>query len=163
MTTLVNFPDWMPWWAQLTLLIGAILLGLAFAAMPFSVFGLKSRLETLEDRLDDIQTDIRRLTLRLPEPGGPDPYEAPAMTRVRNTQDFAPVRAAAPEWEAPPPARDRPPIPPAAVQPTRNDALRPEALRPDLGRGEALRAEPPLRSPASARDVPRGRAEPRLR
>jgi hypothetical protein len=54
MTTPFSFPDWVPWWAQLLLLIVVIMLGLAFALMPFSVFGLKSRLDTLEARLDEI-------------------------------------------------------------------------------------------------------------
>ena len=87
MTTPFSFPDWVPWWAQLLLLIGAILFGLAFALMPFSVFGVKARLEALEARLDEIQGEIRSLSLRLPEPGQRG-------------------------WEEAPP---RPPIPPAAV------------------------------------------------
>ena len=61
------FPDWVPGWAQLVVAIVVILLGLAFLLMPFSVFGLKSRLEAVETRLDEIQAEIRSLTMRLPE------------------------------------------------------------------------------------------------
>jgi hypothetical protein len=104
MTTPFSFPDWVPWWAQLLLLIGVIMLGLAFALMPFSVFGLKSRLDTLEARLDEIQGEIRSLSLRLPEPGRRAAYDDEAM---------APVARAAP---AAPSAR--PPIPPAAWSPS---------------------------------------------
>ena len=90
-----SFPDWVPWWAQLLLLIVAIMLGLAFALMPFSVFGVKSRLDTLEARLDEIQGEIRSLILRLPEPSRRGGFE-------EETQF------------APPPRTARPPIPPAA-------------------------------------------------
>ncbi len=83
-------PDWVPWWVQLVILVAAILLGIAFALMPFSVIGVKSRLDALEARLDEIQGEIRSLALRLPEP-------------VRGVAtDDAPV------------LRAQPPIPPAA-------------------------------------------------
>ena len=59
-----NLPDWVPWWVPLVLLLPALLYGLAFLFMPFSVIGLKSRLETIEARLDEIQTDLRHLSLR---------------------------------------------------------------------------------------------------
>jgi len=67
MTSPIAFPDWVPPWAQLLVLIVGILLVLAFLMMPFSVFGLKSRLEGVEARLDEIQGEIRALALRLPE------------------------------------------------------------------------------------------------
>ena len=38
------FPEWVPGWIQLALTMVAILLGLAFVLMPFSVFGVKARL-----------------------------------------------------------------------------------------------------------------------
>jgi hypothetical protein len=56
-----------PPWAQLLVLIVGIMLALALLMMPFSVFGLKSRLEGVEARLDEIQGEIRALALRLPE------------------------------------------------------------------------------------------------
>ena len=102
MTSPFSFPDWMPWWAQLLLLIAVIMLGLAFALMPFSVFGVKSRLDTLEARLDEIQGEIRSLSLRLPEPGRRAAYD-----------DDPPIQPATPR--AAPSAR--PPIPPAAWTP----------------------------------------------
>ncbi len=37
--------------------------------MPFSVIGVKGRLEGVEARLDEIQGEIRSLALRLPDPG----------------------------------------------------------------------------------------------
>ena len=45
--------------------------------MPFSVFGVKGRLDGVEARLDEIQAEIRALSLRLPEPiAGPSGYGA---------------------------------------------------------------------------------------
>ncbi len=83
MTTPLPLPDWFPWWAQLVILITALLFGLMFLLMPFAVFGVKGRLELLEARLDEIQGEIRSLALRLPEPG---PDDAPAMA---GRTDFA--------------------------------------------------------------------------
>jgi len=65
-------PDWVPWWVHLVLLLGLLLFGLLFLLMPFSVFGVKARLEGVEARLDEIQGEIRSLALRLPEPMGSD-------------------------------------------------------------------------------------------
>ncbi len=67
MASSFGFPDWVPWWVQVLALIVGILFALSFLLMPFSVFGVKSRLEAIEARLDDIQGDIRVLALRLQE------------------------------------------------------------------------------------------------
>ncbi len=64
------FPSWMPWWAQLAVLVAVLLFGLLFMLMPFSVLGVKGRLDMIEARLDEIQGEIRSLALRLPEPIG---------------------------------------------------------------------------------------------
>ena len=61
-------PDWLPWWVPILVLVPALLFALAFLLMPFSVFGVKGRLEAVEARLDEIQGEIRSLALRLPEP-----------------------------------------------------------------------------------------------
>jgi len=111
MTSPIAFPDWVPPWAQLLVLIVGIMLALAFAMMPFSVFGLKSRLEGIEARLDEIQGEIRALALRLPE---------------------TPRRAALDEGR---PAS--PPIPPAAWAPDgpRRPIGAPGRVEPRIGRG----------------------------
>ena len=70
MTFPPTLPDWLPWWLLVAVLIPALIFVLAFLAMPFNVFGVKGRLETIEARLDEIQGEIRALALRLPEPGG---------------------------------------------------------------------------------------------
>ena len=112
-------PDWVPWWAQLLLLIAGVLITLAFVMMPFSVFGVKSRLDAIEARMDEIQGEIRTLAHRLPEPGRAT-YEAEGFGRA--TAKTAP--------QAP-----RPPIPPAAWTPD-------GAPRRPIGAGVQPRTEP---------------------
>lgn len=67
MTSPLPLPDWVPLWVHLVLLLAVLLFALLFLLMPFSVFGVKSRLEGIEARLDEIQGEIRGLSLRLPE------------------------------------------------------------------------------------------------
>ena len=76
MTSPLSLPDWVPAWVQLVLLIIGALFALAFLAMPFSVFGVKSRLEALEAHLDELHGEIRAMTLRLPSSG--EAYQEPA-------------------------------------------------------------------------------------
>lgn len=104
--TLPQFlPIWAPWWAQLALIVLALLFGLLFLLMPFSVFGVKGRLDVIEARLDEIQGEIRSLALRLPEPMG------------QRTSDIGfDLHGSAPEAGVLP---ARPPIPPAPHVPTR--------------------------------------------
>jgi hypothetical protein len=101
MTLPFTLPDWVPWWVPIVLLVPALLYALAFLFMPFSVIGIKSRLEVIEARLDEIQGEIRHLALRLPETGHATDYEeiyAPEPTVPRRPQ----------------PEMTRPPIPPAS-------------------------------------------------
>jgi len=148
----MNFalPDWVPWWVPLVLLLPALLYGLAFLFMPFSVIGLKSRLESIEGRLDEIQADIRMLAARGPEPGpAPSDYDdlyAPPPVAVRpRERDREPTIVRPP---IPPPAHtmyeddppdDRPPPPPHTRPVRRTEAPPPPRQEP--------RAEPRLNWP----------------
>ncbi len=132
MTLPFDFPDWMPWWLQLLVVVAGALLGLALIMMPFSVFGVKSRLEAIEAQLDEVQAELRALVMRLPEPGR-EPYDAPAL-----------LRAAAPRETPRPPAPA--PIPPASWEA--------EPARESLS--------PTLRAAARVGEAARERAEPRL-
>ena len=93
-------PDWVPWWVPLVLIVPALLYALAFLFMPFSVLGVKTRLELIEARLDEIQHDVRHMALRLPV--GPqavdfeDVYAPISQVRRRDAH-----------------IDDRPPIPPS--------------------------------------------------
>jgi hypothetical protein len=93
MTIPTSLPEWLPWWAALIVLVPVVLYLLAFLAMPFSVLGLKGRLESIEARLDEIQGEVRAVALRLPERGmylseAPRPPIPPAQ------------RAAPERWES---------------------------------------------------------------
>ncbi len=130
-------PDWVPWWVPLVLLVPALLYALAFLFMPFSVLGVKTRLELIEARLDEIQQEIRHLALRLP--AGPQEVDfedvyAPFNPRPRREGQLG----------------DRPPIPPAA-QDLDDDAPRerqapPPTMRP-VRRQEPQAIRPPRSEP----------------
>jgi hypothetical protein len=133
-------PDWVPWWVPLVLLVPTLLYALAFVFMPFSVLGVKSRLDVIEARLDEIQQEIRHLALRLP-----------AGRQEMDFEDiYAPIHQVQRREAS---AADRPPIPPAAQDLYDDDApverpAPPPNTRP-FGRQEPViirpeRAEPRL-------------------
>ncbi len=133
-------PDWLPWWVPTILLVVALLWLLLFLLVPFSVIGLKSRLEGLEARLDEIQAEIRTLTLRLPDQVQSVDFDELYAEPPRD----APRRA---------PAFERPPIPPAAHE-LEDETDSPDAPPPNSF-PRPRRADPGR----PARDV---RTEPRL-
>lgn len=123
-------PDWLPWWGLLLVVVPALLYALAFLFMPFSVIGVKGRLDLLEARLDEIQHEIRHLSLRMPEPGQPVDY-----------RDFYEPQRHEP---APPPRAApsvRPPIPPA---PHELDEHAPPDRPSSAPGGRPVRREPRL-------------------
>jgi hypothetical protein len=144
----LNLPDWLPWWVPLALLVPALLWALSFLFMPFSVFGVKSRLEVIEARLDEVQNEIRHLALRLPAGGMPaaeydDGYpprfqEPRPIERVMTRPPIPPARhelATTPTTEptGEPKLEDRPPPAPNARPARRNEPV-----------ARATRAEPRL-------------------
>ncbi len=136
MTLPFSLPEWVPWWLPFIVLVPGLLYLLVFLLMPFSVFGVKGRLDGVEARLDEIQAEIRALALRLPEPLAGGGYG----------EDFPPIGAAPGRPQAEMPAR--PPIPPAPPAPT----LEPDP-RAFVHPGQRRGREPPARPP---------RTEPRL-
>ena len=116
-------PEWVPSWVQLVLLVLVVLVAGAYALMPFSVFGIKARLDALDDRLDALQSDLRALTNRLPDP------------EMRNPAAW---RRGAPEEDglsAPSPMRrDRPPppVPEPAAPPVVATPPKPRRSEPQL-------------------------------
>lgn len=126
-----TMPDWVPWWVPMVLLVPALLYALAFLFMPFSVLGLKTRLEVMEARLDEIQNEIRHLALRLP--AGP---------RELDFEDvYAPVGLA---QRRPEPVPDRPPIPPAPHDLYNDDDAPVERAPPPPTARPGRRQDPPI-------------------
>ncbi|WP_431282242.1 hypothetical protein ACQW02_23005 [Humitalea sp. 24SJ18S-53] len=100
----------LPDWTGLLVLLLLVLCVLAFALMPFSVFGLKGRMEGLEAQLDEIQAELRTLAMRLPE-SAPRRRIAPDDGWAEPPPTIRPMRE---ESEGP---RASPPIPPPAAYP----------------------------------------------
>ena len=135
-------PAWLPWWVPILVLVPAILYGLLFLLMPFSVIGVKGRLDVIEARLDELQGEIRTLSLRLGEPArhayrpDEDAYDTSPLAGIRPAQAAAPMT--------------RPPVPPAPDPYSYDD-------RSPLRMGRSIR---PVRP---EREEPRpNRAEPRF-
>lgn len=61
------FPEWVPWWIQFVVLIITVIFGICFLLMPFAVFGLKGRLNYLNQQMEDIQAQLRVLLKRTAE------------------------------------------------------------------------------------------------
>jgi len=107
----------LPEWSGLVVLLVILLAAISFGLMPFSVFGVKGRLEGIEAQLDEIQDELRALASRLP--------------------DSVPRRLAPQEgWEDPPsmqplaardprPLRQVPPVPPPPELPARGTRQEP--------------------------------------
>ncbi len=127
MTLPFSLPDWAPPWLGFVVLVVGVLFALAFLVMPFSVFGVKGRLDGLEARLDEIQREIRLLALRLPEPVADE--RLPIVDEAERRS-----------WADQP---NRPPIPPrAAARLDLDDRPAPSpGRRVQAGRG-VPRAEP---------------------
>jgi hypothetical protein len=90
-------------------LLGLLLVVLAYLLMPFSVFGVKGRLDAIEAQLDEIQTELRTLAIRMPDPG--------RGRRPPVEDDWAePVQPPRREVDTPP-RSGGPPVPPPAAWP----------------------------------------------
>jgi len=111
-------PDWVPPWGQLVILVAVLLFGLMFLMMPFAVFGVKGRLDTLEARLDEIQGEIRSLSLRLPEPGRDDGQISGGQLSGIRDRYVVPDAYGGQRPPIPPAPRERPAAaPPARTEP----------------------------------------------
>jgi len=51
----------------LVALLVLLLLALCLVVMPFSVFGLKGRLDSIEAQLDDLRAELRVIAARMPD------------------------------------------------------------------------------------------------
>jgi len=107
-----TLPDWLPAWAFLLLALPVLLYALVFLIMPFSVFGVKARLESLEQQLDTIQDELRYMANRnfgrtsRPIEDESD-FDIPNFSRMKSGRTTAPEPQ--PQYK---------PIPPAPLTPT---------------------------------------------
>ncbi|HWX48836.1 MAG TPA: hypothetical protein VNZ61_12330 [Roseomonas sp.] len=101
----------MPEWTGLLLLLLGLLCAAAFLLMPFSVFGVKARLEALEVQLDEIQGELRELAMRLEDPAL---ARRPVVTNDSWAEPPALAQKAGPQREPP---RVTPPVPPPPTWP----------------------------------------------
>lgn len=111
----------LPGWVGIVLLVAISVSVLAFLAMPFSVFGVKSRLEAVEAELADLRSEIRAL--------------------LRQPPAAAPRAAVDEEWVAPPRSLRRAP----EIEPRVTPPVPPPPARP----ARVARAEPRLDWPAN--------------
>ncbi len=119
-----TLPDWLPAWAFLLLAIPALLFVLAFVLMPFSVFGVKARLETIESQLEAVQEELRNLNLRARGVGG-RPFTDDTDT-FDQLPTFGTLKSSQKTYSEPAVA---PPIPPAPLTPIVERRDRPEPPR----------------------------------
>jgi hypothetical protein len=86
-------PAWMPPWAALIIAIIVALYALLFLIMPFSVFGVKGRIDALEAQIEALHDEVRMMAMRAAGiiPAEPPRAELPEFERLKNAQ-----RAAAP-------------------------------------------------------------------
>lgn len=108
MTLPFTLPDWMPGWLFLALAVPALLWFLAFLMVPFNVFGLKARLETIEGELEDMREELRVMQMRA---SGVIQTPVRAMDSYDDTPNFAQLKRARQAPVEEPPAPARAPIP----------------------------------------------------
>lgn len=145
MNQMLNLPEWLPAWVQLVVLVLILLWGLCLLAMPFSVFGVKSRLEAIESRLDELHAELQRSGGRRPMPGPETDYDEvyparitePRADRVLSRPPIPPARHELyttydQEPAGEPPLEDRPPPSPTARPARRAEPARPVRAEPRL-------------------------------
>ncbi|KAB8124902.1 hypothetical protein D3W54_12640 [Komagataeibacter medellinensis] len=142
------FPQWMPPWAQAVLLVGGILFTLVWLLVPFAVFGVKGRLDNLAIQLDDLQAELRVMSMGINTPPTSTPMpvaQADPAAPVPRRQPPAPA-GTDPVWDPTPAAR-----PPARAVP---EPVEDESDIP------AYERRAPRSSPAAPVSVAPPRAEP---
>ena len=110
--TIPGLPDWLGF----LLLLAALGFGLAFVMMPFAVFGIKSRLEAIEQRLAETEESMRALARQVSaQPGLARAADVDALPlgtigRVRPRRP-EPVQGGAPPVPPPPVVPSAPSLP----------------------------------------------------
>ena len=109
MPSLLVIPG-LPDWLSFLLLLAGLAFGLAFLLMPFAVFGVKSRLEAIEQRLTESEETLRLLARQV--------AAQPTLSRATDTDDLPIAAIGRARPRAPEPVRSGgPPVPPPPVVP----------------------------------------------
>ena len=99
----------LPEWSGVAALVALLLVALAYLLMPFSVFGVKGRLDALEAQLDEIRDEIRGLSIRMSDSprraAAAEDWVEPPRTRG---EPWKSSRARARPSRRPRPGRNRP-------------------------------------------------------
>jgi hypothetical protein len=182
MTLPLSLPDWLPWWAMVAILVPVLVYLLAVLAMPFNTIGVKGRLDLIDARLDEIQSEIRALAPHLFDhvDVGPGDAGLPPPTYGEAARAVPPVASASPQGRAWRPRQAEPVVesyddePDYADQHYHDDEdMPPPATPPDMSRPDDLgfgTPRPGARPDLSRRPPPRrpdsrpagGRSEPRI-
>jgi hypothetical protein len=145
-------PDWMPAWMFLLLAVPVLLYLLAFLLMPFSVFGVKARIEALEVQIESLHDELRMMSMRS---AGVLPRGRAASEPYDDVPDFAHLKKSQRAYAEPvvTPAAPRAPVPGPAMRPA--PAVTPPPVAPVVA---------PMRERLTPTPPPRNgkRAEPRL-
>jgi len=116
-------PDWMPGWAILALAVPVLLWVLAFLLVPFSVIGVKARLEALEGQVEAMHEDLRLMAMRA---SGALPPAARQLDTYEEMPHFNTLKRSRAEPVAEPELPRRAPIPtPQTVTPPARERLTP--------------------------------------
>jgi hypothetical protein len=131
----ISLPDWMPSWLFLLLLLPVLLYVLAFLLMPFSVFGVKARIESLESQIDSLHEDLRMMAIRAsgalpPASTQLDAYDdVPNFGRIKKSRSITPEPSPQPvlppRYNAPVPT----PVTPARERMSPSPSVQPRPQR----------------------------------
>ncbi|MCC7281093.1 MAG: hypothetical protein IT556_01845 [Acetobacteraceae bacterium] len=106
----------LPDWLSFLLLLAGLAFGLAFLLMPFAVFGVKSRLEAIEQRLVESEETMRLLARQV--------AAQPALSRAGDLDELAIPSIGRARPRAAEPARGgAAPVPPPPVVPQVPEAV----------------------------------------
>ncbi|WP_025840843.1 hypothetical protein [Asaia platycodi] len=150
-TALLSLPLWMQFLAGF-ILLG---LGLMFILMPFSIFGVKPRLEEVELQLNEVRAELRIIAMRLAQGGsetGPsgEPVFAPPRRSSVPVEPAAPVVTPVSRAVEPPRASEPMPWSSEASRQAAQRAMQQSAATPRQESG--AREAPAMRE--ALRDVP---------
>lgn len=102
----IPWPEWLPGWAQVLVLMAGLLFAILWMLVPFAVIGVKGRLDALAMQIDDLQAELRVMAVSGASSATRDEAETAAsepLSEVLRQQDGD--HGAERQAATPPPAR----------------------------------------------------------